>query len=304
MENNPKVLTYRHTKPGQIKCTINLSKLVPSHEFDSFKRNFQLKWQSFIESSVKYNPNIYELNKEKQILTYKSEQLVPTKTDNRPPILLVLGNPASHSVENGMFFSFEKDKKKHRFWKIVRTAGVLDLPVESHLSVKKQNNQRKQRLLKLKYKTPFRIALCVFISMPSASSFDPKEHSSKNYSGVAGIHKLIGAKAMRRLEVEERERVLKCAREFLSPDGAVVAFQKNAWNGLCSENDPKYDIKLARAGGLKGKLIGNSKIPLYCVPPTRFPGECSKILSKLLAGKYPGLLRDKNNRNWNGRINE
>ena len=279
MGNNKKILTYSQTTPGQIKCTINLSQLfLTNQEFDSFTRKLPL----FLDSDEECNPKIYKFNEKKQTLIYDSEQLVPSKTDNKPPILLVLGNPASHSVENGMFFSFEKDEQEHRFWKIVRTTGVLDLSIESHLSIKEQNNQRKKRLLELEYETPFRIALCVFISMPSASSFDPKEHSSKNYSGVAGIHKLIGAKAMRRLEVEERERVLKCAKEFLSPDGAVVAFQKNAWNGLCSENDPKYDIKLARAGGLKGKLIGNSKIPLYCVPPTRLAGPCRSILKKVL----------------------
>ena len=41
----------------------------------------------------------------------KLGQLIPAKTDKRPPLLLVLGNPATHSVESGMFFSFEGNKK-------------------------------------------------------------------------------------------------------------------------------------------------------------------------------------------------
>ncbi|MBL7180238.1 MAG: hypothetical protein ISS65_08525 [Desulfobacterales bacterium] len=252
-----------------------------SQELDSFK----LKWPLFLKSAVKYNPKIYQFNDKKQTLAYDSEQLVPTKTGNRPPILLVLGNPASHSVEAGMFFSFERQEKEHRFWKIMRDSGVLDLPVEPHLSIKEQNNQRKQRLLELNYKPPFRVGLCVFISMPSAPS--------KDYSGVAGIQKLIGAKAMRRLEAAERERVLECAKEFLSPDGAVVAFQKNAWNGLCSENDPRYDRNLARSGKLKGAFIGNPNIPIFCVPPTRYARPCRKILRQILTEKYPDKFRDK-----------
>ena len=282
MGNNKKILIYRQTKPGQIKCTIDLSQLFSTMQLESFEHKLPL----FIKSDL-YNPKIYKFNKEKQTLTYKSEQFVPTKTDDRPPILLVLGNPASHSVENGMFFSFEKDGIEHRFWKIMRSSGVLDLPIESHLSIKEQNYQRKQRLLELGYETPFRIGLCVFISMPSGPS--------KNYSGVAGIQKLLGAKAMRRLEAAERERVLECARKFLSPDGAVVAFQKNAWNGLCSKNDPEYDKKLARSGELKGTLIENANIPLFCVPPTRLVGPSSKILRKILTEKYPGELKDKIN---------
>lgn len=281
MENNKKILTYHHTKPGQIKCTIDLPKLFQtSQELDSFTR----KWPLFLKSD-EYNPKIYKFNKEKQTLTYQSEQLIPNKIDDRIPLLLVLGNPASHSVENGMFFSFERQGKEHRFWKIMRTSGVLDLPVDTHKPVKELNNKRKQQLLELEYDSPFRVGLCVFISMPSAPS--------KGYSGVAGIQKLIGAKAMRRLELEERKRVLECAKEFLSPDGAVFAFQKNAWNGLRSENDPKYDIKLARSGKLKGTHIENSKLPLFCVPPTRLAGPCRKILRQLLREKYPDRLQGK-----------
>lgn len=268
MENKKKILTSRQTKPGQIKCTIDLSKLFrTSQEFDSFYR----KWPPFLKSDP-YNKKIYKLKQNK--LIYKSEQLVPTRSDSRPSILLVLGNPASHSVENGMFFSFEKDGIEHRFWKIMRTSGILDLPVQSHLSIKEQNIQRKQHLLELKYKTPFRIGLCVFMSMPSGPS--------KDYSGVAGIQKLIGVKAMRRLEVEETRKVIKCAKKFLSPNGIAVAFQKNAWNALRSKGDPEYKINLARQGGLKGKLKGMTNIPLFCVPPTRLSGPCSEILHKLL----------------------
>jgi len=44
-----------------------------------------------------------------------------------------VGNPASHSVKEGMFFSFEGDKKEHRFWKyILKPAGVLDLLFDSN----------------------------------------------------------------------------------------------------------------------------------------------------------------------------
>ena len=49
--------------------------------------------------------------------------------------------------------------------------------------------------MNLDYESPFRIGLCVFISMPSGSS--------GAFSWIAGFQKLIGAKAMRRLELEE-----------------------------------------------------------------------------------------------------
>jgi len=145
------------------------------------------------------------------------------------------------------------------------------------------NALRKKQLLELDYETPFRIGLSVFISMPSAPSGP--------WGGVEmGIQKLVGVNALRRLEAEESKRITKCAKAFIGddPHGKVVTFQKNAWDGLRSENDPKYDIKLARAGELKGTLIGNSKIPLFCVPPTRLAGPCRKILRQFLTEKYMG----------------
>ena len=176
-----------------------------------------------------------------------------------------------------MFFSFEGNKKEHRFWKnILKPTGVLDLPYDESLSVAELNEQRKAQLMNIDYNSPFRMGLCVFISMPSAP-IGP-------WSGIAGVQKLIGAKAMRELEKEETLRIIECAKKFLSPKGVAVAFQKNAWNALCSDKDPKYDIKLARAGELKGTLMGNSKIPLLCVPPTRLSGPCSDILRQLLKG--------------------
>ena len=85
-----------------------------------------------------------------------------------------------------------------------------------------------------------------------------------------------------RLFKKAKERELECAKKFVTSKGAVVAFQKNAWNNLCSENDPKYDIKLARAGKLKGHLKGDPRIPLLCVPPTRLSGPCSRVLKKII----------------------
>jgi len=74
-----------------------------------------------------------------EILTFENSSLPPApKERNRfdknwddflksdpcndgPPLLPVLGNPASHPVKAGMFFAFEKNKKEHRFWKNILT---------------------------------------------------------------------------------------------------------------------------------------------------------------------------------------
>jgi hypothetical protein len=55
MEINKNILTYRQTKPGQIKCTIDFSRLFSNNQLESFER----KWPLFLESD-EYNQKIYK----------------------------------------------------------------------------------------------------------------------------------------------------------------------------------------------------------------------------------------------------
>ena len=265
------ILSYRQIDQIKLLCRIDLKQLFPATKKRERER-FEKKWKAFLESDP-CNNEIFELKGDR--LKYQSEQLIPTELDNRPPLLLVFGNPASHSVKERMFFSFEGNKKEHRFWKsILKPAGVLDLPFDSNQSVTKLNKQRREALFNLKYDSPFRIGLCVFITMPSAPG--------GRWGGIAGIQRLLGIRALRRLEQTETERVLDCANKFLAPNGIAVAFQKNAWNALRSSKDPEYKLTLAKNGKLKGRLKDMPNIPLLGVPPTRLSGPCSKMLRQLL----------------------
>jgi len=118
------------------------------------------------------------------------------------------------------------------------------------------------------------LGLCVFITLPSAPGGP--------WGGVAGVQKLIGVRALHKLEREESSRVLKLAEKFINPKGAAIAFQKNAWNCLRSEKDAEYSIGSARAGSLKGTLKGHNDLPLLCVPPTRLAGPCRRVLTQIL----------------------
>jgi hypothetical protein len=80
------LLPYRKTKSIQLECTINLTKLFIT---DIERKRFEDNWPKFLKSD-KHNKKIYQLHGDK--LTYLSEQLTPTKTDKRPPLLLVFGN--------------------------------------------------------------------------------------------------------------------------------------------------------------------------------------------------------------------
>jgi len=88
-----------------LECEINLDQL-----FDTGKERdrFDERWDTFLKSDP-HNPCIF--NKSGNRLQYLSEQLIPNKQEDKPPLLLVLGNPASHSVA---IRAMHKDLNAHR----------------------------------------------------------------------------------------------------------------------------------------------------------------------------------------------
>ena len=103
------ILSYNQEDSVRLLCEIDLKKLLPAPKQ---RERFNKKWNDFIGSDP-CNKDLFDLKGDR--LKYQSEQLIPSKPDHRPALFLVLENPASHSVKEGMFFSFEGDKKEHRF---------------------------------------------------------------------------------------------------------------------------------------------------------------------------------------------
>jgi hypothetical protein len=101
----PKKLIRFQKKPSiRLECKIDLDQLF---EGEKERGRFEHKWNEFLS----YNPyNSKVCSKNKNHLSYNSEQLIPRKKDKRPLILLVFGNPAGHSVAAGMFFAFNDDR--------------------------------------------------------------------------------------------------------------------------------------------------------------------------------------------------
>ena len=137
-----------------------------------------------------------------QKLVYATEALIPNPERIKSGInlLLLLGNPAIHSVKDGMFFSYEGTKgggkRKHRFWDGLWACGLYpevkptpkkDVAPENALAV--INDVRKQELLNVTYtrKYNFNIFLMTYFSFPTPPS-KPND-GSIDYSEVAGIKK-------------------------------------------------------------------------------------------------------------------
>jgi hypothetical protein len=252
----------------KLECEIDLNKLF---ETKKERERFDAKWPEFIADDD-CNNEIYSYHD--NLLFYKSENLIPEKTNNRPPLLLLLGNPASHSVLAGMFFAFEGNGQEHRFWhQILQPAGILDFnhPLTAYGD---KNATRKKQILRLEYASPYRVGLSVFLSMPSGSS-GPR-------SGVAGIHWLLGGKALRKLQIEENKRFFKNLKQFMPHGGTVVTFQKNAWNSLKSANAEDYSQKIVNSTGIINILSKRPDITFICVPPTRLATVSCGIIKRCL----------------------
>jgi len=138
-------------------------------------------------------------------LVYKTEVLVPkvAKRD-RLNLLMVLGNPATHSVQSGMFFAYERRRGKqgierwieHRFWTALRDCRVLifcdDVASPTHENIDVVNRYKREFLLNSRYESDFNIFILPYFSFPTPSSV-----------GVKGIEPIVGKTIFAKMKIAE-----------------------------------------------------------------------------------------------------
>lgn len=173
------------------------------------------------------NTNIFKFKSENR-LAYKTEILIPKPLANRISVLFVLGNPAIHSVEAGMFFSYENTRtgkwKEHRFWRALRDIGVLSFAEDTRNpapeNIEEINKVKSNSLLNVTYDGKFNIFILPYFSFPTPSS--------GRYSGVEGIKKLFGRDIFEKIKKDEFNRY----KEILLKDNIkeIICFQKEALN--------------------------------------------------------------------------
>ncbi|MDP2860429.1 MAG: hypothetical protein Q8N98_01810, partial [bacterium] len=257
---NKKILTYTTEETGIEKFTLDLNAL---YENKNDRQRFEQKWDLFYKLDER-NAKVFKKTKDK--LIYLSESWIPTKLDNRPPVLLLFGNPAPHSVSARMYFAYEGKGREHRIWRIFRGISLLawNNPFSVVGDTLFNNNQTpRERFYDLDYNSPFRLAMAVYFSIPSHPS-DPI------WSGVGGLHRLFGEKAIGLIEKEEKKRVHQIISQFMPKDGGIIVFQKDAYNGIKKKNSPNYSLKETINGSIEANYWFNPKIKIFGVPPTRF----------------------------------
>ena len=257
--------SYKQLSQGRFICKLDLSLLYPGG-LDEF-------WVRYDEF-CKADPLLLKvIERKKNILIYPHESWIPELSNQRPKVLFLFGNPAPHSVFAGVYFAYEGSGREHRFWKVMRELGIIDMRLAGGQNISEKS--LRSNFFKLKYKSPFAIGMEVLFTFPSPAS-DPR------WSGVAGLQRLFGKKVFDRLAEAEQGRVDKLVKRFIGQKGKIIAFQKNAYNGMLKPGEDRYDLEKAVSGKLY--TFCNDTVLLAGVPPTRWMHtvKFKKVLKKIM----------------------
>ncbi len=254
------LLIIREVEPGIQEITLSLADV---YSYENDKTQFEERFAEFLSSDCLHSKIFKWQN---NVIVYRTECILPNKQDSRPPLLLVFGNPASHSVASGMFFSYQGDGQEHGIWNVLNRGGILSFPShrgdESRGNLEELIQSRKNSLLdELDYDSPFRVGFVVYYSMPTPAT--------GKWNGVSGLRRLLASKALAKICEAEKQRIDEIISDFMTPNGAVIAFQKDAYLGIKSPDSPDYRLVQAKEGGLVGKCQCNFDIRLFGMPPTR-----------------------------------
>jgi hypothetical protein len=237
------ILQFNKISSSNYSCNLDLSELYKSKQD---LKKFDSKWEEFIASDDTF---AYVMQRNKNMITYIHKSWTPIENHNKPSLLILGGNPAPHSVWKDVYYAYEGKGIEHRFWKVLRELGYIDLY---------GNDEKiKDKFINLNYNSPFRIGMEAMFTFPSTPS-KPK------WSGVMGLEKLFGKKYLNIIYEIEKIRVHNQINSFLKGNGFILAMQKDAYNAV-SKNI--YNVKLAIKGELTSEFNGKKVIG---TPPTRW----------------------------------
>jgi hypothetical protein len=179
-------------------------------------------------------------------LVYKTEVLTPrVAKGDRLNLLMVLGNPAIHSVQSDVFFAYEKRGSKrieHRFWTALRDCEVLRFCEDVTNPTPDNIEYKRHCLLNGIYKSDFNISILPYFSFPTPSS-------GKN-AGVTGIQPIVGKTIFAEMKRAEFGRFTK-----------IVA-SNDVKNIICFNKTARKEI-LERTNSKKKDSIQNQ--PVYII---------------------------------------
>ena len=160
-------------------------------------------------------------------LEYDSETVLPLVDDNsKEKVLLVFGNPAIHSVKNGMFYFSRADSERHSMWGKLSKATLM----QEFKSKKNDSLQaRKEEAIKHKYmihtgtsSDRYLVGFTTFFSFPT-----PVEKGFK-FSNVAGVERIFAPM----LETLVRKEIKRIKSYNFFENAKLVFVQKSSYKAF------------------------------------------------------------------------
>jgi len=184
---------------------------------------------------------IIEINE--NILSYTSETIFPERLDSKKDkVLVVLGNPATHSVKHGMFYFSKLSLARHNIWKKFHDANLIKLINCSNLSNlskmemrETEANERRKIILDGTTSKKYLLGLTTFYSFPTPVV------KGYRFSNVEGVLKLFDP-IIESINMMESKRILDYP---FTADAILVFVQKDSYNAFEKNrtqlsNDKKY----------------------------------------------------------------
>ncbi len=194
---------------GHYQVTIDLSKWFPQYGLLSFTRAFQR-----IRSQDADFGDLCSLDG--SLLKYTSESLFPDQHDHgKEKVMIILGNPATHSVAGGMFFYSKSDGNRHQFWGKLEEAGLM--PRIKYYTRAEEARKRKKIIVDGVTSHKYLLGLTTFYSFPTPVHGD--------YQDVKGVETIFRP-VISSVQLMELNRLL--SYEF-SRDSLFVFTQKSSY---------------------------------------------------------------------------
>lgn len=213
-------MKYHEILDGKFSVELDLNCLLSKKELGDFKSAFdEIRGRKPISSHV--------YGYENGILRYQSETLLPKGTDQtKNKVLLVFGNPATHSVQNGMFFFSKGDCKRHSMWGKLSKAGLVkefSSILSDQFSARQEEAMvRREMILNGLSSEKYLVGMTTFYSFPT-----PVENGFK-YSNALGVERLFRPIIGWLIE-KEAERILS----YPFTKGAQLVFvQKSSFDNF------------------------------------------------------------------------
>lgn len=218
---------------GHYEVTIDLSKWMSQHELSSFSSEFY----RICEDDKDFR-NLCSLSG--FLLQYTSESLFPEMIyKQKVKVVILLGNPATHSVIGGMFFYSRRDGNRHQFWGKLEQSGLMTKVKLNSLD--DEARVRKKLILDGDTSHKYLLALTTFYSFPTPVYGD--------YQDVKGVETLFRS-VLRKIRLMEIERLL--SYPFLQ-DAICIFTQKSSYScALSAFRDKRIMYWPLRGAGSSG----------------------------------------------------